>query len=35
VFHTAGDPPRSGRTILANIGWTTKRSDAVKKMVVA
>src|SRR6516165_8840618 len=35
VFQTAGVPPKSGSTILANIGWTRKSSVALRKRVAA
>jgi hypothetical protein len=35
VPHTAGEPPRSGRTILAIIGWTQNRRSALRKSVRA
>jgi hypothetical protein len=31
VFHTAGVPPNNGRTILAIIGCTRNRRNALKK----
>src|SRR5688572_16400236 len=31
VVQTDGDPPSSGSTILANIGWTRNRSKALAK----
>ena len=31
VFHTAGDPPSSGSTSLATIGWTMNTSAALVK----
>jgi len=35
VFHTAGVPPNSGRTILAIMGCTRKRRNALKKRDIA
>jgi hypothetical protein len=35
VFHTAGVPPNSGRTILANMGCTRKRRNALKRRDIA
>jgi hypothetical protein len=35
ALHTAGVPPRRGRTILPIIGCTTKRSVALTNSVVA
>jgi hypothetical protein len=34
VFHTAGEPPSSGRTSLATIGWTMNTSAALVKTAV-
>src|SRR5262245_58748058 len=31
--HTDGDPPSTGSTILANIGWMANRSSAERKVV--
>jgi hypothetical protein len=33
AFHTAGDPPSSGRSILPTRGWTQKRRLALRKSV--
>jgi hypothetical protein len=33
VFHTAGVPPRDGRTIFENMGCTAKSSAAFRKTV--
>jgi hypothetical protein len=33
VFHTAGNPPNSGSTIFANIGWIQNSSPAPTNMV--
>jgi hypothetical protein len=33
VFHTAGVPPRRGKTIFPIIGWTRKRRAALKNNV--
>ncbi len=33
VFHTLGEPPSVGRTILVNIGCTEKTSTALRKIV--
>src|SRR5882672_6142088 len=35
VFHTAGDPPSSGRIIFATIGSTMKTSAALVKIALA
>jgi hypothetical protein len=35
VFHTAGVPPRSGKSIFANIGCTQNSSDALANNVAA
>ena len=35
VFHTAGVPPRSGRSIFATIGCTQNKSDALVNNVAA
>ena len=35
VFHTAGDPPSSGRIILATIGSTMNTSAALVKIALA
>ena len=31
--HTEGDPPSTGSTILANIGWIANSSSAERKVV--
>jgi hypothetical protein len=35
VFHTAGDPPSRGSTILVTIGCTRNNSPALKNNVAA
>jgi hypothetical protein len=35
VVHTAGEPPKSGRIILATIGWTENRRKAPRQSVRA
>jgi hypothetical protein len=34
VFQTAGVPPRRGKTILANIGWTENKRKALRNRVL-
>jgi hypothetical protein len=35
VFHTAGVPPMTGKSIFAIIGSTANNSDALTKIVIA
>lgn len=35
VFHTAGVPPKSGKSIFATIGCTQNKSVALRKSVAA
>jgi hypothetical protein len=35
VFHTAGDPPSKGSSILPNMGCNTNISEALTNSVVA
>jgi hypothetical protein len=35
VIQTAVDPPNHGRIILAIMGWTWNRRNALREMVVA
>jgi hypothetical protein len=34
VFHTAAEPPKVGRSILATIGSTANKSAAPKKLAI-
>ncbi len=34
MFHTAGEPPSSGNTSLATIGWTMNTSAALVKTAI-
>jgi hypothetical protein len=35
AFHTAGLPPKSGKTILPTMGWIMNNNEALTKSVAA